>query len=308
MNLKLFSVIVLSIIISMVVIFHSYNFLIIYYIGEDKLLLLLVILVIELLFITFPYFTKSKSKYDKFLLFGLFLLSCIPASLKTSDTFRKDILQKIIQKPITINENKLILQNQKELDNITIQINSNLQIAKSFTEKNFLTKADRVLRRNEFLSKEKSNITKQIRSLIKENKKSNQKIEKFEIDKKKITFNLFFDFFKLSWTILLITILQLVNGRLVFYGSLMFKVPKNTSVINKNKDPMELLEIYSIRGLGEKTLAKFYEIFEITSLELLVKFINKKDYVNLIQDEFRDKTSKKIIKFCKQIKRSNEKE
>lgn len=309
----------LSAVISFAVVAHAYNFLA--PTADSKFLLLLAIIVIEVAYITLPYIASVKSQkswVDIVLVGALFFLSVIPASMQTSSTFREQLTDKIIEIPIEPKPSNLISEYKTQINQFNIQIQSNLDNIKVMISKNFITKSGALTRQNDRLNNKKFNLLNKIDNLettyIGRKEVYDKEYRKYKAIARKNTANSLFDYLKLSWSLALIIIFQLANGRFIFHGSTMLEKSSrefDSKFINKDKTDNVLISLkdlssqYYTFGVGKIILQKFTETFDIKTKKDLNSFILKRDFISLIDDNFTKETAKKLKRFCNKIKKKS---
>lgn len=304
----------MSVIISFVVVLHSFNYLRNFF-TDHIFLLISVVAVIEIAYISLPYIATMNRKkqwwLDLTLIGLLFFLSVIPATLQTTDGFLREQTANIIEEPIAPQKSVLIGNYKSQLVEISKQIDSNLETIKIMVERNFLTKSLQVSKQNEKLTDKTKELLQEVSKLeqeyIRQKNDYNRKLQKFNVKQKKVAFNSFFDWLKLLWSFLLISILQLVNGRFMFHGTQIMQQPaeKIDGLINTKEllRPDELLSRFKVTGIGLTTVSKFLDRFEIWNDENLEAFVNAEDSPEKIKREFPPDTAKRLVRLCAVIQR-----
>lgn len=318
MNIKVWLAYVLSLIISFVVVIHSYNYLSLFF-NENVFLLISVIGVIEISFISLPYIASmnvdKKVWWDGLLIGLLFFLSVIPATLQTTDGFTKQMTEQISSAPLSPQQSSFLGAYKKELSEINDQLVANNELAKTFASKKFITKAERLLDMNERHVKRKGVLLQKVTELEQAHQKKLNvhaiELRRYNVIEQKESYNSFFDFLKIIWSLLLIAILQLVNGRFIFHGTRLMQLvkqeEKELSDINTTEfmTTNELLSMYSVTGLGEVTTKSFIEKYNISTHESLLGFVDT-DFETSLKDSFSNQKSKILIRLCKQIIKRNQ--
>lgn len=318
----------ISLVISITVVIHSYNYLSNFF-EESKIMMLMVILTIELCYISLPYVSNisliKNKKLDNFLIGLLFLLSIIPATLQTMVGFTGDVEKNIISEPIPPLKTGLIDAYKTEISDISKQIESNQRITEVMAGKDYLSKSQQVSKSNSKLIIKKSQLLSKITKMEEKylNLKNDYDIRKENYDrlKTKKDFNSIFDILRLSWAFFLIAILQLINGRFIVLGnqiinqSMKKREKFDELVINTTEEEdLSILSsdylrnTYKIKGIGDKALSQFLQKFDITSIEYLKVFVKQENREEEINSYFTTGIASKLNKLCNIIKKRNEKE
>ncbi len=221
--------ILLSITISIAVVIHSFNYLKVDF--ENAILLGAILSVVELGYIALPYIAKISTASNWLMnklvtptvILILFFLSIVPATLSFSDKIRGQITDAVVEMPVEPAKSPLIALNLVQIENLNDQIGTNRKIAEKFTDNKYYTKAQQVLKGNVSLST-------QIASLMTKNATFEQdyltakstyqtNLERNRLITSKNTFNKWFNYLKLSYTLMIIFTIQIVNGIIIYYGS-----------------------------------------------------------------------------------------
>lgn len=316
----------LSTIISIVVVFHSATYLIEIF-EEASFLIILALALIEVGYVVLPYVASWNRevrsfrlwifsfRWDGVLVAILFFLSVVPATLQTVNGFTHDIEARIIEAPAQPDPPTQLPGFNAQIKAIDLQIESNLETIRLYQEQNFLTRSQKVADKNIKLSTDKgkllSNVTRLEQEHLARVRAHAREMQEFTVMERKAEFNSFFDILKILWALMLISVLQLVNGRFVFHGTTIMNQPdivpdeKDENLINKQEllNANDLLRKVKVTGIGIQTVERFITVFDIWDERTLVEFATDKTQLARIEKFFPKETSKRLKRLCGVIQR-----
>ena len=222
---------ILSVIISIGIIIHSYYFAADNF-GEHHFLAFVFVAVTEIAFISLPYIAAihKKTRLDSFYVILLYILSVIPATIQVSSFWFKTQTEKVIARPAEPVKSVLAEKYNIRLTSIDNQLDKNSliieRIAKDSTgdQARFVSYRTKDYRnQNMELVKQQLDLTNKIGNLDGdyelEYKQYQKDVKVFEKTNKKDNINILSDAMKLFYSLILVVILQLVNARFAFHGS-----------------------------------------------------------------------------------------
>ncbi len=234
----------LSISISIGIVAHSYLF-VITEIVSHWILALVFIGVVEVGYITLPYIAtlNFKTKLDKFYIILLFIISIIPATIQTSANFVDKQTNKIITEPMIPIKSTLAASYSNEISSLGEQISANnkliTQITNKTVEDKFISYRTSTYReQNVLLTKRKNDYMVKLSNINEEYERQSANYRKdkhnYDLQSQKNTIQWITNKLKLSYSLILVFILQLVNARFAFHGS---KVLEKLQIKKKKPGP-----------------------------------------------------------------------
>lgn len=290
------------------------------------IIIFLALSTIEIAYICLPYISKRNEGVIKYryyaIIAALFLASVIPATLQTTKDFRNQLEIQSVVAPTEPIKSPLIKTYQKQIDGLVIQIAANQVIIKGMVDKNFVTKSAPLQWANTKLNREKIRLSK--KQVVLEEKYQgaivtfNTKMEKVSVAIEKNVINVWFDRIKLTWSLLVIIILQLANAAFIHHGSQLLirpdevtDIPKesDTSINNDELNVDLFLDKFKVNGIGRGKADQFLTKFNIKSLDDLVVFVEDENiFKSLIKDAFASETAILFNRMCRVIKRRLQKD
>ena len=312
-KITLFLSVLISTLVSLLIIFHSFQYLVHF---VQPMIAFALSFTVEICFITISMVSSVAgrwTKYDHLLKVLLFVLSIIPATLEISSKMREVVFERLSAQapvaPISYKAQIVTLEKQMQV------IDSEIEALRKFKQTYDLNRQARTWyafndqkRINELLS-ERGETQQRLLNIqqkqAEEDSAYRESLKKFEQSSIQGSYQQFFDYAFLLWTLIMLWILQLINARMSSQAALMLSNSEGSNVsydadLANNENNLEsekalkyLLEIKP-RKLYKKQLQQFLTQNLVFTIEDLRDFVNK-EYGHLI-DEFFKPQQKDIVK------------
>lgn len=286
------------------------------------IIIFLALSTIELAYICLPYISKRNEGFIKYryyaIIAALFLASVIPATLQTTKDFRHQLeIQSVAVPPKPVKSNLIAVYTQ-QVQRLSDEIAGNQEIIAGMIKNKFITKSEKLQRSNRSLGWERQRISKKQVALEEKYQTAivtfNAKMEKIGVAIEKNKLTVWFDRIKLTWSLLVIIILQLANAAFIHHGSQLLIRPDEVtdipeeSVNSINNDDIlnvdQFLEKFKVAGVGRHKAEQFLEKFNIKTLDDLANFVEDENvFKPLIKESFASETAIAYNRMCRVIKR-----